>query len=145
METPKFQGGNWRRTETPDDEDDDEDDDDDDDEGATEQRRHRRVALSFPPMQRCHFFNRVPARLAVFEPRTDVAIIDRGRFHCDDLLSVSWRPVGAVWFYRGCYYCVMPSVVPPPLRESSDLERETAARFSRHILSAVRRRTLRSV
>ncbi|KYN44297.1 hypothetical protein ALC56_01268 [Trachymyrmex septentrionalis] len=40
----------------------------------------------------------------------------------------------------------MPSVVPPPLRESPDLERETAARFSRHIPSAaVRRRALRFV
>ncbi|KYN28055.1 hypothetical protein ALC57_02491, partial [Trachymyrmex cornetzi] len=81
---------------------------------------------------------------AVFEPRTDVAIIDRGRFHCDDLLSAAGAGRCSP-FYRGCYYCVMPSAVPPPLRESPDLERETAARFSRHILSAVRRRALRSV
>ncbi|KYN05128.1 hypothetical protein ALC62_03928 [Cyphomyrmex costatus] len=62
----------------------------------------------------------------------------------DDSFLSGLEPVGAVWFYRGCYYCAMPSV-PPPLRESPDLERETAARFSRHILFAMQRRALRSV
>lgn len=33
----------------------------------------------------CHFFNQMQTRAS--ELRTDVAIIDRGRFHCDDPLS----------------------------------------------------------
>lgn len=83
----------------------------------------------------CHFFNQAPGSRAS-EPRTDVAIIDRGRFHCDDPLSARGRSVQSGFIAT---VTTARCHATHRRRESPDLERETAAataRFSRHILSA---------
>ncbi|KYQ60756.1 hypothetical protein ALC60_00203 [Trachymyrmex zeteki] len=53
----------------------------------TDQFRVVTIHLAPPPS----FSQAAVPGVAVFEPRTDVAIIDRGRFHCDDPLSATRR------------------------------------------------------
>ncbi|TGZ52096.1 Uncharacterized protein DBV15_07711 [Temnothorax longispinosus] len=84
------------------------------------------------------------SRTRVSEPRTDVAIIDRGRFHCDDPLSAAGGRSVQSGFIVAVTTARIHAVPRYHRRESPDLERETvaaAARFSRHILSAAASRS----